>query len=218
MPRAVRSKATRSAKPKRPAHRPTKFTPELGEKICELIACGWLMKDAARHFDVAPETVCRWRLKHDDFRALYEQARLDRLDTWSEEMIDIADDRDGDYEVAANGKAISAKEAVLRSRLKIASRQWLIARQMPQQWGDRQEVDVNHDWSHLPEEERVRKALELLGVVREVVNRDTSPRPILYNSEDGDVLAEEERRQRQLAYQGTEEEGMDDSARNLRRR
>jgi len=149
---------------------------------------------------------------------MYEQARQERVDAWAEEMIDIADDRDGDYEVTANGKAISAKEAVLRSKLKIESRQWLMARQMPQQWGDRQQIDMKDDWSQLTEEERVRKALALLGIVREVVDRDTNPRPIGHDPTDGDVLAEEERRQRQLAYQGTEEEGVDDSARNLRRR
>src|ERR1041384_2083711 len=133
-------KPTSLAKPKRPAHRPTKFTPNLGDQICELVACGWFMKDAARHFGIAPETVCRWRLKHDDFRALYEQARLDRLDTLAEEMIDIADGRGAEHEVTANGTTISVTESVLRSRVKIAGRQWLMARLMPQQWGDRQEV------------------------------------------------------------------------------
>jgi hypothetical protein len=56
MPRTAHSKAKPPTKPKRPAHRPTKFTPELGEKICELIACGSLMKDAARHVGIPPET------------------------------------------------------------------------------------------------------------------------------------------------------------------
>src|ERR1044071_3221939 len=97
MKRSVRPKAKGPANPKRPAHRPTKFTPELGEKICELVACGWLMKDTARHFGIAPETVCRWRLKHDDFRALYEQARLGPLDTLSGGRVDIGLGRDIRY-------------------------------------------------------------------------------------------------------------------------
>src|ERR1051325_11807117 len=106
MKRSIRPKAKGPAKPKRPAHRPTKFTPELGEQICELVACGWLMKDAARHFGIAPATVCRWRLKHDDFRTLYEQARLDRLDPWAEEMIDLADGHSPDSQATGNGKRV----------------------------------------------------------------------------------------------------------------
>src|SRR5215469_11188777 len=45
MPR-TRPNAKRATKP---AHRPTKFTADLGERICELMALGWFMKDAARH-------------------------------------------------------------------------------------------------------------------------------------------------------------------------
>ena len=59
MPCTVHPKAEPPTVAKRAAHRPTKFTPELGEKICELVACGWLMKDAARHFGIPPETVCQ---------------------------------------------------------------------------------------------------------------------------------------------------------------
>jgi len=175
MPRVSTSQGTKTRpKPKRPVGRPARYTPELGARIAVLIASGSTLKAAAKACRVGARTVARWNVEHPEFRSMYEQARQERVDAWAEEMIDIADDRGADYEVAANGKAISAKEAVLRSRLKIASRQWLMARQMPQQWGDRQEINVNHDWSHLTEEERVQKALELLGMVREAVNRDTS--------------------------------------------
>ena len=49
-------------------------------------------------------------------------------------------------------------------------------------------------------------ALELLDMVREVVNRPKQRRPIVYNSEDGDELAEQERRQRLLEQQAEEGE------------
>jgi hypothetical protein len=91
MPCTVHPKAKPQNKPKRAAHRPTKFTPELGEKIGALIASGWSMKDAARHFDISPETVCRWAIKHEAFREAYGVARAERAQFWLEQCIEIAD-------------------------------------------------------------------------------------------------------------------------------
>ena len=85
MPHAVHPKVKPPTKPKRAAHRPTKFTPELGEEIGALIASGWLMKDAARHFGIPPETVCRWVVKHETFRETYAVAGVLRTEIWAEE-------------------------------------------------------------------------------------------------------------------------------------
>ena len=138
---------------------------------------------------------------------MYEQARLDRNDMWGEEIVEIADGRGADYEIGANGKTVQVKEAVLRSRLRMEGRQWVMARLAPQQWGDRQQIDMKADMLlQMPEEQRVKKALELLDMVREVVNRPKERRPIVYNSEDGDELAEQERRRRLLEQQAEEGE------------
>ena len=84
MPHALHPKAKPPNKPKRPAHRPTKFTPQLGEEICELVASGWLMKHAARNFGIPPETVCRWAIKHEGFREVYALAREIAADAMAE--------------------------------------------------------------------------------------------------------------------------------------
>jgi hypothetical protein len=91
MPQAVHPKANPPTKPKRPAHRPTKYTLELGEEIGALIASGWLMKDAARRFGISPETVCRWAMRHGAFREAYAVARAERAQFWLEQCIEIAD-------------------------------------------------------------------------------------------------------------------------------
>ena len=95
---------------------------------------------------------------------------------------------------------------MLRSRLWMEGRQWVMARLAPQQWGDRQQIDMKADMLlQMPEEQRVKKALELLDMVREVVNRPKTPRQIVYDPQDGDELAEQERRQRLLEQRGAEE-------------
>jgi hypothetical protein len=105
MPRTAHSKAKPPTKPKRPAHRPTKFTPELGEKICELIACGSLMKDAARHVGIPPETVCRWAIKHEGFREGYAVAREIAADAAAEakalDLIGVAEKQPGPGGISA---------------------------------------------------------------------------------------------------------------------
>jgi Bacteriophage Sf6, terminase small subunit-like len=84
MPHALHPKAKPPNKPKRPAHRPTKFTPELGEQIGALIASGWSMKHVARYFHISPETVCRWAIKHEGFREVYALAREIAADAMAE--------------------------------------------------------------------------------------------------------------------------------------
>ena len=105
MPCSVRPKAKTCATSKRPAHRPSKFRPELGEKICELIACGWLMKDAARHFGIPPETVCRWAIKHEGFREVYAVAREIAADAAAEakalDLIGVAEKQPGPGAISA---------------------------------------------------------------------------------------------------------------------
>jgi hypothetical protein len=152
-------------KPKRAAHRPTKFTPELGENICELIACGWLMKDAARHFGIPPETVCRWVVRHEGFREAYAAARAQRTEIWGEEIIAIADDAMGDYTTDEHGNCVFNVENVHRARLRIDARRWQMVRLDPRLWGDRQQIDLRklqepppgppplvYRWEEAPEE------------------------------------------------------------------
>jgi hypothetical protein len=119
MPCTADPKAKTCATSKRPAHRPSKFRPELGEKICELIACGWLMKDAARHFGIPPETVCRWVVKHEAFREAYAVARGQRTEIWAEEIIEIADNAMGDYTTDEHGNCMFNVENVHRAKLRI---------------------------------------------------------------------------------------------------
>ena len=56
--------------------RPTDYTPELAERICQHIAGG----ESLRSFCRSPgephvATVCRWIIKHDEFREQYAHAR-----------------------------------------------------------------------------------------------------------------------------------------------
>ena len=66
-----------------------------------------------------------------------------------------------------------------RSKLRMEGRQWVMARLLPQQWGDRQQIDLKDDWALLTLEERERKADELIAMIREVRQGPPSEPPAL---------------------------------------
>jgi hypothetical protein len=89
--------------------------------------------------------------------------------SFGEQILDIADNTADDWSYNDKaGKLSVNKEAMLRSKLRIEARQFHMSRLQPQQWGDRQQIDVKNDWALLTEEERRRKADELIQMIREL--------------------------------------------------
>jgi hypothetical protein len=76
------------------------------------------------------------------------------------------------------------KELVLRSKLRIEARQFHMSRLHPQQWGDRQQIDIKNDWALLTEDERRRKADELIQMIRELREPPMQPPPLVYRAEE----------------------------------
>ena len=83
------------------------------------------------------------------------------------------------------------KEQVLRSKLRIKGRQWLMARRDPKQWGDKSSVDVSANIMLLSPEERVQKALALFDLMEKFVARHKTPvgedQPLVYDPGDDDL-------------------------------
>jgi hypothetical protein len=189
MPRIIDNRKTKAlGKPKRPAGRPPRFTPELAARICGLIATGSTLRAAAKACGVGWRTVARWNIERPEFRAAYEQARETRTLLWGEEIIEIADDSSGDYKVnPTTGKTEFRRDNVLRSQLRIETRKWVMARLDPKQWGDKQSVDVSANIMMLSPEERVQKALQLFDLMEKFVERARKPvggGPLVYDPGD----------------------------------
>src|ERR1041385_3032264 len=66
---------------------------------------------------------------------------------FGEQILDIADNGRNDWVEAKNGRLVPNKELVLRSKLRIEARQFHMSRLHPQQWGDRQRIDIKDDWA-----------------------------------------------------------------------
>ena len=97
----------------------------------------------------------------------------------------IADNTSDDWSFnRESGKLTVNKEAMLRSKLRIETRQWQMSRRHPQEWGDKQQVDLKHDYSHMTEAERLKKAHELVGLIHEIQRGPERPPPLEYRLEE----------------------------------
>ena len=125
---------------------------------------------------------------HPEFLQSYERARDIRANAaFAEQQLAIADNVSDDWSFnPGSGKLSVKKEAMLRSRLRIETRQWQMARRHPQEWGDRQQIEVRNDWALLSEDERRRRAEELISMIRELREPPPGPLPIVYRPEEPD--------------------------------
>jgi hypothetical protein len=122
-----------------------------------------------------------------ELAALYTQACEKRVEAMENDLLEIADDTDRDYREGKNGQEIPNKEVVLRSKIRIESRQWLMARRAPEQWGNKSSVDVSANIMLLSPEERVQKALALFDLMEKFVERARNPvggGPLVYDPGD----------------------------------
>jgi hypothetical protein len=85
----------------------------------------------------------------DGFAARYRRAREIGCDMMADEMVDIADDRSGDWIVRHNNdgttEAILDPERVSRTRVRIETRRWRVSKTLPRTYGDRLDLNARQD-------------------------------------------------------------------------
>lgn len=134
-----------------PIGRPSSYTSEMGDAICERLADG----DSLRTICAAEEmpsksTVFRWLADETNtaFRDQYALAREAQADAMVDDMLDIADDGSNDWmeRKNADGENIGWTEngeAMRRSTLRVETRKWIAAKMRPKKYGDKIAVDGN---------------------------------------------------------------------------
>jgi terminase small subunit-like protein len=75
-------------------------------------------------------TVLRWASQKPEFAEQYRLACQVRETNWFEELREIADDSEGDY-IQVDGRRVFNGENVQRSRLKIETTRWMLAKMSP---------------------------------------------------------------------------------------
>lgn len=124
--------------------RPSKYTKELADKICERLSYGRGLRSICRDKDipVKESTVRAWCVKNiNGFYAQYTRARKIGVDAWVDDIIEIADDGTNDYYEDSKGNLKFDQENVNRSRLRVDTRKWIMAKLNPEKYGDSQKIE-----------------------------------------------------------------------------
>lgn len=114
---------------KKPTGRPTKYTDQLANDICERLMNGESLASITRDDKMpARSSVHLWLANDKTFSDKYEVARQIQADTYADEMEDIARDE---------------KLDVQRARLIVDTRKWVSSKLKPKKYGDK--VDLTSD-------------------------------------------------------------------------
>lgn len=131
--------------------RPFTYDKELVAPILERVSGGETLRAVCRDLKTVPESTFRlWVVyDHDGLAAQYARARQAQAESWSDEILDIADDgsRDTTTKTGRDGEQIEVcdHEWINRSRLKVDTRKWLMAKLHPKAYGDKVEHDLSKD-------------------------------------------------------------------------
>lgn len=132
--------------------RPSVYTQDVADEICERIANGESTRSICRDSHMPSQaTVFRWLADegHRLFREQYERARETQADALFEEILEIADDASNDWMEAKGDKAGEGwklnGEHVQRSRLRVDTRKWAASKLKPKKYGDRIQQEHSGD-------------------------------------------------------------------------
>jgi len=118
---------------KHPGGRPTQYRDSIGALICARIAEGETLSAICRTPGLpARQTVHKWRRGNSQFDDDYCRARADQASFWADEIVEISDDTAMDtiqtVDKKGNSVEIPNHANVQRDRLRINTRQWVMAK------------------------------------------------------------------------------------------
>ena len=127
--------------------RPSDYTPDLADRLCAELADGRSLRSVCLADDMPSKaTVFNWLRTIPEFLDQYTRAKEEAADSLADDIVDIADERDGKA-IMADGAEVAVvfdSTAVARNRLRVDSRKWIAAKLKPKKYGDKVEVDNKH--------------------------------------------------------------------------
>jgi hypothetical protein len=138
------AKKKAEAKPAPPPGRPTTYTNETADKICERLADGESLRRICSGEDMPNKaTVFRWLAANEIFRDQYARAREAQAEALADEIIDIADEGLNDSYTDKDGNVRTDHDVIARSRLRVDARKWVASKLKPKVYGDVGKADDN---------------------------------------------------------------------------
>jgi hypothetical protein len=156
-PETARAKAKPlPAKKATPARRgrPSIFTPELAESLCDLIADGKSSRQVCSELALSERVLFNWLKKDAEFMQQYAHAREMQADLLFDQIIAIADTPlMGTKTVAKEwGLEVTTGDMIEHRRLQVDARKWLVVQLAPKKYGDKLQVGGAEDLPSLKHE------------------------------------------------------------------
>ena len=109
--------------------RPTDYTDELVDRICEEIASGRSLNRICKTESWAPDksTFYRWMYKHESIRDKYARAKNACQEFAAEDILEIAND--------------ATPETYNVARLKVDAHKWVASKLLPKRYGEKQQLE-----------------------------------------------------------------------------
>lgn len=133
--------------------RPSDYTPELAAELCSQLAEGKSLRTVCLSDDMPHKsTIFRWLSIAnsaewaEDFRDQYARAKQEAADAMADEILDISDDGSNDWMTInkyGGEFEVVNQEAVQRSKLRVDTRKWLMAKMKPKKYGEK--LDLTSD-------------------------------------------------------------------------
>jgi hypothetical protein len=136
---------------------PTRYTPELADEICWLISQG----DTISSIDLMPKMPAKrmiytWLAQHDDFAALYAQAKEARADARAARIDELTQ------------KLLRGEVDPASAKVAIDAEKWLAAKEKPKAYADRLDLSVSQsplsDMSDEELDERFERLIKRHGI------------------------------------------------------
>lgn len=122
--------------------RPTTYTKELGDKICEKIVEGNSLRTITTWKGMpASSTVFKWLREDDDFSEQYARACEERTEAFAEDILDIADQGVAVVKAGAEKKSGAIAQMV---KLQVDTRKWHMSKMKPKKYGESVDLTSGH--------------------------------------------------------------------------
>jgi hypothetical protein len=124
---------------------PSKHTPEIATKICDMLSSGKSLVSICNNPDMpSRSTVFGWLAKADEgdeafkpFLDSYLRAREAQADAIFDECLDIADDNSRDIVTDDEGNLRINNDVIARAKLRVDTRMRMAGKLKPKKYGDR---------------------------------------------------------------------------------
>ncbi len=136
---------------KHPGGRPTIYTEEMAQEICDRLANGESLTKICRDEHVAAQTtIFNWLDENKQFLKKYVRARKRQAEIYADETVQIPDDLHDDVNRFSEGEGRKIPFDELRSltdlaKLRVNARQWHASKLRPKKYGDKLQSTVKSE-------------------------------------------------------------------------